>query len=220
MRIAVVGEDDHWDECRQKFGERNTFIHLHEPPRALTVPCDVVFDFTISPDRGGIKGYSGWKVPLFLNTAKASLSSLSLQVEKDIPPVQFGFAGLRTFLNRPVLEVSLHQRRNLETLTTICLELQTDFQVVEDCAGLFTPRVICMIINEAYYTVADGIATRQDVDLAMKLGTNYPFGPFEWCRKIGVKDVCELLASVQRETGNPRYKICPLLRQEYDALPK
>ena len=71
-----------------------------------------------------------------------------------------------------------------------------------------------MIINEAYYTVEEGTATREDVDMAMKLGTNYPFGPFEWCERIGSKNVCGLLDAVYEDTKDERYSICRLLRDE------
>jgi len=74
-----------------------------------------------------------------------------------------------------------------------------------------------MIINEAYYAVLEGTATREDVDLAMKLGLNYPFGPFEWSNRIGVKHVYELLEAVYEDTRDERYKICPLLKKEYLA---
>ena len=48
--------------------------------------------------------------------------------------------------------------------------------------------------------------------MAMKLGTNYPYGPFEWADKIGLENVCELLKAVYRDTGDPRYKLCPLMQ--------
>jgi 3-hydroxybutyryl-CoA dehydrogenase len=89
--------------------------------------------------------------------------------------------------------------------------------MVEDRIGLVTPRVVCMIINEAYYAVLEGTASREDVDLAMKLGSNYPFGPFEWSNRIGVKHVYELLEAVYEDTRDERYKICPLLKKEYLA---
>lgn len=100
-------------------------------------------------------------------------------------------------------------------LKRICDELKTDFLLVDDRIGLVTPRVICMIINEAYYTVQEGTASREDVDMAMKLGTNYPYGPFEWCNRIGIKHVYELIEALYDDTQDERYKICPLLKKEY-----
>jgi 3-hydroxybutyryl-CoA dehydrogenase len=49
----------------------------------------------------------------------------------------------------------------------------------------------------------------------MKLGTNYPLGPFEWAKKIGIENVYLVLDSVYKDTKDERYKICPLLKKEY-----
>jgi 3-hydroxybutyryl-CoA dehydrogenase len=72
-----------------------------------------------------------------------------------------------------------------------------------------------MIINEAYYTVQERTALPEDIDQAMKLGTNYPKGPFEWCREIGINNVYHLLDSMYLDTREERYKICSLLKQEW-----
>ncbi len=126
----------------------------------------------------------------------------------------FGFSGLPTFLNREIFEVSLARKNNIEKLREICDKLNTKFAVVKDQVGLVTPRVICMIINEAYFSVQEDIASRNDIDLAMKLGTNYPFGPFEWGERIGIKNVYELLKAVYENTKDERYQICKLLEEE------
>ena len=60
--------------------------------------------------------------------------------------------------------------------------------------------------------------TREDIDKAMKLGTNYPHGPFEWCERIGVKHVYEVLEAVYEDTKDERYMISPLLKKEYLSL--
>jgi 3-hydroxybutyryl-CoA dehydrogenase len=120
-----------------------------------------------------------------------------------------------TFLNRNILEVSLWKKEDEAKLTQICRDLRTDYLLVDDRVGLVTPRVVCMIINEAYYAVQEGTASRSDIDIAMRLGTNYPYGPFEWSTKIGIKHVYELLEAVYEDTKDERYKICPLLKKEY-----
>jgi 3-hydroxybutyryl-CoA dehydrogenase len=80
---------------------------------------------------------------------------------------------------------------------------------------MIKPRVIFMIINEACYTLQEGTASIEDIDKSMKLGTNYPFGPFEWCDKIGVTHVFETLNAIYDDTRDERYKICPLLKHKY-----
>src|ERR1700710_2457559 len=48
-------------------------------------------------------------------------------------------------------------------------------------------RVVAMIINEAYYALDAGVSSKESIDLAMKLGTGYPYGPFEWADRIGLR---------------------------------
>ena len=72
-----------------------------------------------------------------------------------------------------------------------------------------------MIINEAYFTVQEGTATREDIDLGMRLGTAYPKGPFAWSQEIGLDHVYETLEAMYEDTKDERYKICPMLKTEY-----
>jgi 3-hydroxybutyryl-CoA dehydrogenase len=143
-----------------------------------------------------------------------NLYKLGAAVNQEIKSSLFGFAGLPTFLDRTILETSLYKVDQKSKLEDICKKLNTEFQIVKDSVGLVTPRVICMIINEAYCTVEEGTATREDIDLAMKLGTNYPFGPFEWAKKIGIRNVYEVLNAVYEDTKDERYRICSLLKKE------
>jgi 3-hydroxybutyryl-CoA dehydrogenase len=64
----------------------------------------------------------------------------------------------------------------------------------------------------------EGTATKTDINLAMKLGTNYPKGPFEFVESIGLDNVYNQLLSLYKDTMDERYKICPLLKQEYLKL--
>ena len=72
-----------------------------------------------------------------------------------------------------------------------------------------------MIINEAFYAAGESIATKEDIDTAMKLGTNYPKGPFEWASEIGIIELYNLLNAIYMETGEVRYKPSPLLKEEF-----
>jgi 3-hydroxybutyryl-CoA dehydrogenase len=216
MNILIIGGASDFLECKLKFGDTHAYglAGNYQEAKAGMDSKELVFDFTIEKDHSRLNLYS--KNPtctFFLNTAKTSLKTLT--EKNDALQRTFGFAGLPTFLNRHVLEVSLLQEDQREQLAKVCRELNTSFQVVEDRVGLVTPRVICMIINEAYYTVEEGTATREDIDTAMKLGTNYPFGPFEWCRKIGIHHVYELLEAVHKDSKDDRYKISQLLTDEH-----
>jgi 3-hydroxybutyryl-CoA dehydrogenase len=95
------------------------------------------------------------------------------------------------------------------------LQLNWNYKIVEDRVGMVTPRIIFMIINEACYTLQEGTASMQDIDISMKLGTNYPMGPFEWANKIGINHVYQTLENLYQDTHDERYKVCPLLKTKY-----
>jgi 3-hydroxybutyryl-CoA dehydrogenase len=217
MKILVIGEPEHLTETENKFGRQHTYARAedhHDAEKFLT-SNDLIFDFIIEDEPNQFDVYTDKDVTVFLNTCKISLGELAHMVNHDFRCRIFGFNGLPGFFNRTVLEISLIDKQSETELIRLCALLKTEYVVVDDRIGLVTPRVICMIINEAYYTVQEGTATREDIDLAMKLGTNYPFGPFEWCRRIGIRHVYELLEAIYEDTRDERYKICPLLKQEY-----
>ncbi|MFM6953272.1 MAG: 3-hydroxyacyl-CoA dehydrogenase family protein [Bacteroidota bacterium] len=127
-----------------------------------------------------------------------------------------GINNLRTFIERNLLEFSNPMNIPSQTVATVATHLgYIETECVNSRVGMITPRVVCMIINEAFYTVQEGTATESDIDQAMKLGTNYPMGPFEWCEKIGLSDVYETLEAMYQDTHDERYKICSLLKQRY-----
>lgn len=206
------------EECKEKFGKAHTYQIAtgHQAAERFFSNNEVIFDFIIDefPDQMEVyRDHPG--VIAFLNTTKISLLELVTAFAGPIQCTLFGFNGLPTFLNREILEVALLNSKKPEILAEVCEKLQTKYLVIDDRVGMVTPRVICMIINEAYFTFQEGTATKEDIDKGMKLGTNYPFGPFEWCERIGIQHVFELLEAVYEDTKDERYKICPLLKKEY-----
>ena len=91
-------------------------------------------------------------------------------------------------------------------------ELGWDYQLVPDITGMISARIAGAIINEAYHTLQAKVSTRSEIDIAMKLGTHYPYGPFEWSKKIGLKKVYEMLLQLSKE--NSRYEVSTLLKDE------
>jgi 3-hydroxybutyryl-CoA dehydrogenase len=79
--------------------------------------------------------------------------------------------------------------------------------------GEIAVRILAMIMNEAAYAVGEGVASVSDVDIAMKLGTNYPKGPLKWADEIGLDLVFNILKSLDASLGDERYRPAPLLRQ-------
>lgn len=215
MNILVIGDELNLAECQQKFGVSHAWRHAKDLMEAETLlnSTEVVFDFLQNRSTDDMLIYKNKNLVVFFNTSLITLKSL-LKNAANGKSHFFGFCGLPTFLNRELLEVSMLKESDLPFLDEISKQLNTKYARVADSVGLVTPRIICMIINEAYYTVEEGTATRADVDLAMKLGTNYPYGPFEWGQKIGLGNVYDLLKAVHAATQDERYLICPLLKQE------
>lgn len=220
MNILVIGEEIHLKECQKKFGPHNYILETdHREAERYITSHNLVFDFILDEEPHQVEVYADkTQARVFVNTAKISLAELSNLAEHKITAYLFGFNGLPTFVNREILEVSVLRKEEMPLLEEICRQLNTDYLLVDDRVGMVTPRILGMIINEAYYAVQEGTASRQDIDMAMKLGTNYPYGPFEWCQRIGIKHVYELLEAVYEDTHDERYKICPLLKKEYLML--
>jgi 3-hydroxybutyryl-CoA dehydrogenase len=73
-------------------------------------------------------------------------------------------------------------------------------------------RVISCIVNEAFLALSEGVASAEDIDRAMKLGANYPRGPFEWVEEIGAHSIVETLDSLRAAHGDA-YLAAPALRE-------
>lgn len=87
----------------------------------------------------------------------------------------------------------------------------------QDSPGFVSNRVLMPMINEAIFTLYEGVATRESIDGIMKLGMNHPMGPLTLADFIGL-DVCLAILNVLHEgLGDPKYRPCPLLKRYVDA---
>jgi 3-hydroxybutyryl-CoA dehydrogenase len=162
---------------------------------------------------------------LFDNTAQriTSLKALhagvtiinSVQQSPDSTPPEFiRLNGWPTMLQRSVAEITGGTDDSRDIAIRVFTGLGRKINWVPDISGMITPRIISGIINEAYFALGENISTEQEIDTAMKMGTNYPFGPFEWAQKIGIKRIYFLLAELakqqQRYTPSSRLEITAL----------
>ncbi len=83
---------------------------------------------------------------------------------------------------------------------------------IADCVGGVLPRVVVNLVNEAAFALAEQVASREDIDRAMQLGTNYPQGPLAWGDLIGLDQVLGILEALGEVYGS-QYRPAPLLRQ-------
>ncbi len=84
---------------------------------------------------------------------------------------------------------------------------------VKNAPGFVVNRILVPMINEAFFVLAEGVATAEDIDAGMKLGCNQPIGPLALADMIGL-DVCVAVMDVYlQEFGDSKYRACPLLKE-------
>lgn len=208
MKVLLIGSEEDRLKFEEKFGTENT-VFLNERDEE---EVEVIFHFSQEINKSTLLSYNQLNIPVLYNIPMGSLLSLFKIVDSiDFPC--FGFNGLPTFFERSLMEVSCLRKEEEELLKMILNNLGTEYRIVKDQVGMVTPRIIAMIINEAYHTVSEGSATKGDIDLAMKLGTSYPFGPFEWAEMIGIENIYELLEALFSDTHDTRYRTCSELKR-------
>lgn len=96
---------------------------------------------------------------------------------------------------------------------TFWTELGKKVEQVGGEPGLVFPRTFALLVNEAAFALQEGVASPEDIDLAMKKGTRFPHGPLEWADEIGIDEVLWILKGLFEELGEDRYRPASLLRR-------
>jgi 3-hydroxybutyryl-CoA dehydrogenase len=146
------------------------------------------------------------------NTSSISITELASVVSN---PERF--IGMHFMNPVPVMKlVEIINGMNTDDKTTATIRELTEKMgktpvVVKDAPGFIANRILMPMINEAVFCLMEGIATREDIDTVMKLGTNHPMGPLELADLIGL-DVCLSIMNVLHEDfKDSKYRPCPLL---------
>lgn len=206
MTIAVLADDVLKNELLARGLDENAAIIWADSLRALTIiDADLYMDLLFEPDNERTNRLKQLlPKPVLINAVPYTTKTIG----QDFIRIN----AWPTFLQREILEIALPASIGEEKISPILDALNWKYTIVPDIVGMITPRVVSMIINEAYYTLGSGVSTREEIDIAMKLGTNYPLGPFEWAEKIGLHRVYELLKEMGRT--DERYAIAPALQEE------
>jgi len=203
MKVAVVATDEQWDELDhtasktvwQRITDRKGLIQYND--------ADAFFNLTGNILLPELASFGN---PVFINSVTQTLKEL------NAPANVLRINAWPGFLQRPAWEVAGLVDKNI---TDIFESLEKKIIPVPDEPGLIAARIITMIINEAYFATGDDVSSKKEIDIAMKLGTNYPYGPFEWASIIGKKNILALLEKLN--TTDKRYQPAQLLIKEVNA---
>lgn len=148
------------------------------------------------------------------NTSSISITALASATRRPEKVV-----GMHFFNPAPVMKLveivsGLHTSGSTrEYVTALAASMGKEPVAVRDFPGFVSNRVLLPMINEAVFSLYEGIADRDAIDTVMKLGMNHPMGPLELADLVGL-DVCvHILDVLYQGFGDPKYRACPLLRQ-------
>jgi 3-hydroxyacyl-CoA dehydrogenase len=148
------------------------------------------------------------------NSSMASISQSTAYAKAR--PSTLGWSTLPPIETTHIVELvpSIHTNSaSLDVAQQFFTSLGKEPVIIKDCVGGVLPRVVASLINNAAYALMEGVASAADIDAAMKLGTNYPYGPLEWADMIGLDQVLGILEALCEAYGQDRYRPAPILRQ-------
>ncbi|MDQ8018831.1 MAG: 3-hydroxybutyryl-CoA dehydrogenase [Bordetella sp.] len=148
------------------------------------------------------------------NTSSISITQLAADTQRPDR-----FIGMHFFNPVPMMALVELIRGYLtsdathDAVKALALKLGKSPITVKNAPGFVVNRILVPMINEAFFVLAEGLATAEDIDAGMKLGCNQPIGPLALADMIGL-DVCLAVMEVYlEEFGDSKYRPCPLLKE-------
>ncbi|HEX2607559.1 MAG TPA: 3-hydroxyacyl-CoA dehydrogenase family protein [Flavisolibacter sp.] len=187
MQVVVISNDALKQELLETGFNASVEVRWLQDVRHISSAPEgsVIIDLLFEKDAARLELLQKASAKLVLiNSVESTLSEL------QVPFVRIN--GWPTFLRSGMMEASGDaSQQELANCVLECFGKEVTW--VPDQPGFITARIVSMIINEAYYAVGEGVSKEEAINTAMKLGTNYPYGPFEWATAIGTDRVYSLL---------------------------
>jgi 3-hydroxybutyryl-CoA dehydrogenase len=152
------------------------------------------------------------------NTSSISITRLAAQISR--PEL---FVGMHFFNPVPVMalvEIIRGLRTSdatLQSVAELARRLGKTPIGVKNSAGFAVNRILCPMLNEAIFTLAEGVASADEIDTGMRLGCNHPIGPLALCDMIGLDVLLAVMDVLYDAFKDPKYRPAPLLREMVDA---
>ena len=211
MTIAAIAKDHVAKDLQSFFaGEDIDWILLKTVPAPEELrPVDLVLDLDFVNEAGRCQLLARLQPALIM--VDAVVPTLE-EIGRSFVRIN-GWPGFRA---KKLHELVSPDAATTQRLQDVYVRLAYTYRLVPDTAGMIAPRIVAGIINEAWYAWEEQVSTKEEIDTAMKLGTNYPFGPFEWGEQIGLGQIAGLLWSLSR--SDPRYLPARALQQAAQGL--
>jgi len=152
--------------------------------------------------------------PIVINTSTLSITELASDASR--PERILGMHFLYPVTTTRVVEVVRGQLTSDEVFERAIAFARLLGKVpikVFEMPGFVTTRVALPLVNEAMHVVMEGVASAAEVDLALKLGYDFRVGPLEWADRTGLDRILNWMQHLHDETGEARFRPCPLLRR-------
>ncbi len=207
MLITVITNTALKNELLQQVNQALPNVQFVASVNDVQPPTNVVIDLLFTYSEAAVKALEVLQADMVVVHAP-------LETLQQLPANFVRVNAWPTFLQRNVVEASASMA-NRTLLQQVFAVFNKKLLFTPDVIGFISARVMATIINEAYLSLQEGLSTKDEIDTAMKMGTNYPYGPFEWASKIGVQQVATLLQLLSQQ--QQRYMVAPLLAQEINA---
>jgi 3-hydroxybutyryl-CoA dehydrogenase len=205
MQIAVLGNGSQKIELGEAAGSGN--VQWLSSIQGLHT-FDAVIDLLFDGEKSRIESLkqAGGKL-VVVNAVEKTLN--------EIDPAFIRINAWPGFLKNNIIEATGLNEALKKPAAELFAVFKKTIEWLPDQPGFVTPRVIAMIINEAYHALENNVSSKEDINTAMKTGTNYPLGPFEWAAEIGLEKIASLLLRLAR--SNPRYQPSKLLLEASES---
>ena len=198
MKVAWIARDEQKQEWRSFPGHTASTLETWLTHATSLTDQTLCFDLCFEDEPNHLTSLENFQQQGGIVVVAATIKTCN-----ELPEGFIRINAWTGFLDKPCVELAGGTSSAQEQVNLFLKEIGRTAEWVKDQVGFITPRVIASIVNEAYLALQEGVSTKDQIDLAMQLGTNYPLGPFAWAEKIGKKKILTLLTELSKDF--PRY---------------
>lgn len=201
MQIVVLATEAQKEELVKDSQTSDTVVWINTLEELQQhASADVLVDLLFADDGAHMSAVRNFSGTVIINAVAETLQNLNITATR--------INAWPGFLQGQWIEGATNNESSKLIVEEVFAVFGKNVQWLPDDPGFVSARIISMIINEAYLALEEGVSTKEEINTAMKLGTNYPYGPFEWGEKIGLQNVAALL----KKLGEARAHYLPSRR--------